>query len=69
MIVFYLVAVSLVLLAIVVLVWPLYRHRQQTGIDRRQQNIIIARERLAELKTDLASGKLGNEAFEQQRSE
>jgi len=69
MIVFYLVAVSLVLLTIVVLVWPLYRHRQQTGIDRRQQNIIIARERLAELKTDLASGKLGNEAFEQQRSE
>ncbi|HED14684.1 MAG TPA: c-type cytochrome biogenesis protein CcmI [Gammaproteobacteria bacterium] len=69
MIGFYLLAFALVLLSMAVLIWPLYRHRQLDNIDRRQQNIDIARERLAELKADQASGKLTQEGFEQQRNE
>jgi len=69
MIGFYLVAFTLVLLSIAVLIWPLYRHHQLANIDRRQQNIDIAREQLAELKSNQASGRLTQEEFEQQRNE
>jgi len=66
---FYLYATGLVLLAIVVLVWPLYRHQSLAKIDRRQQNIDIARERLAELQAERANGKLSEAEFAQQRNE
>jgi len=60
---FWLPAIAMALLALVFTVPPLLRNRQRTAIDRDQLNTAVVKEQLAELQTDLDSGKLDQAAY------
>ena len=60
---FWPMAIAMALLALVFTVPPLLRNRQRTAIDRDQLNTAVVKEQLAELQTDLDSGKLDQAAY------
>ncbi|MCU7958446.1 MAG: c-type cytochrome biogenesis protein CcmI, partial [gamma proteobacterium symbiont of Bathyaustriella thionipta] len=59
----------MLLLAVGVLLLSLLRKQPQLGDDTRAQNIVIARERLAELQAEYNAGNIEQQAFEQTREE
>jgi len=69
LIAFWLIAAVMVGAAVLVVAPALLRARSEGAIDRAQQNVAIARERLAELEEDRAAGRLANEEFEPLREE
>ncbi len=60
---FWPMAIAMALLALVFTVPPLLRNRQRIAIDRDQLNTAVVKEQLAELQTDLDSGKLDQAAY------
>lgn len=59
----------MILVALVMLAPSLLRKRQINSLDRDQQNMVIARERLDELNKERASGALSETQFEQAKLE
>ena len=64
---FVLIAIGLTLLALVIVIPALIRNVPRQEIERREQNIAIARERLDGLKLALEEGSLSQQQFEQER--
>ncbi|MBF0218329.1 MAG: c-type cytochrome biogenesis protein CcmI [Gammaproteobacteria bacterium] len=73
MVTFIMVALAMVLLAIAMLALPLLRQRHTDTLlvasGRSEQNIVIARERLAEMEREVTAGELSQEEFSQARQE
>lgn len=69
MMTFYILAVSLVVLAIVLIAPPLWRGRALVPNDSNAQNIAIARERLVELEDERARDMLDEQSFAQAKLE
>lgn len=68
MLVFFLLAVVLTLIVLALLLPSLLRQRQQSDIvDRRQVNIAIAKNQLAELEQKLHDGELPSKDFDDER--
>lgn len=66
---FWLITALLIVVALAMVAVPLLRSRTVHDADRNEQNIIIARERLAELRQEREQGLIAAEAFEQTRLE
>lgn len=60
---FSIIAAVMLLIALALLAPALLRKRQLAASDRDQQNVIIARERLVEIESDLAAGKISQDEF------
>ena len=69
MILFWLIMVLMVVIAAAVVLRPLTSPPPATGTERRQINLDIVRERLAELEAEHHSGKLDEAAYRQLRTE
>ncbi len=60
---FWPLAIAMALLALAFTVPPLLRSRKRSQVDRDQLNTAVVREQLAELQSDLESGKLDQAAY------
>lgn len=69
MIVFWIVTAVMILIALAFIAPSLLRASELPDSDRDTQNVIIARERLAELKSEHEAGSLSEEEYEQTRLE
>ncbi len=69
MIAFWIFAAVMILAALGLIVPPLLGRGRASGETRRELNVAIHRERLAELEADLAEGALSREQYEQTRAE
>ncbi|MEW7975968.1 MAG: c-type cytochrome biogenesis protein CcmI [Candidatus Sedimenticola endophacoides] len=66
---FWIISAAFIVVALAMVAPSLLRGRRAMGIDRNQQNVVIAQERLVELETDLANGVIDSEQFEQTKLE
>ena len=66
---FWTIAVIMLLLALAVLLPSLLRKPERAQSDTKSQNVIIARERLGELEAELAAGTISREIFNQTKEE
>ncbi len=66
---FWIIVISLMLLALVILVPALMTKQAVVDDEHQQRNIKIARQRLAELKQQLQDGQLTQEQFDEQYTE
>lgn len=66
---FWILAAAMLIVAIGLLIPPLFGRRALHDQDRRAQNVAIARERLKELEAEHASGNLDDQALAQARRE
>lgn len=66
---FWLITALFITVALAMVAVPLLRNRTVYDTDRNEQNIIIARERLAELRQEREQGLIADEAFEQTKLE
>jgi cytochrome c-type biogenesis protein CcmH len=65
--IFWLAAVAMILMAFLIVLPPLWRKRDNTAVDDLdQRNIKIARDRLAELKANKASGGISQAQYDEQ---
>ncbi len=69
MIDFWLSAVALLLVAVVVVVWPLWRRRAHDRVDRTALNVALYEERVAELQAQQRAGELTEAQAEGARQE
>ncbi|OOZ37334.1 c-type cytochrome biogenesis protein CcmI [Solemya velesiana gill symbiont] len=69
MIIFWIIAALLILVAILFIAPSLLRSHQTLTQNRNQQNVVIAQERLSEIETDLANGVISQEQFEKTKLE
>jgi len=69
MVIFFLIVALMVLAALALVVPALLRGRARAGVDRNQQNIAIARERLRELETQAESGAITGDELAAAREE
>jgi len=69
MTVFWLLIGLLILIALAILLPPLWRQRAVAAADMDSRNIAIAKTRLAELQAQLATGALTEEQYQEQRAE
>ena len=69
MITFWILTAVMTLVTVAAIVPAILRKRRNTALDRNRQNIAIARERLAELEAEHASGNLSADAYAQAKSE
>jgi cytochrome c-type biogenesis protein CcmH len=69
MMTFWLITALLMVVALAMVAVPLLRRRTLYDTDRNEQNIIIARERLAELRQEREQGLIADTAFEQTKLE
>jgi len=69
MMLFWSISAAMILVALAILAMPLLRGSKTATADRTQQNILIARERLAELDSEKASGRLSDEEHAAQQHE
>jgi cytochrome c-type biogenesis protein CcmH len=69
MIIFSVVAALLVAAALLFIVPPLWRRRDQPGVQRDRSNLEIYKDQMGELEADLANGILSQEQYEQGRTE
>ena len=63
MIIFFSLAVLLVLVSLAILLPGLFRNRKIVTVDRDDKNIAMARERLAEIENDLAIGAMDEASY------
>lgn len=73
MIIFWIFAIAMVIVALIVLIRPL-RHatnekNEEKDIDRSEQNVKIAKERLKELESDLEQAIISQQEYDQTRQE
>ncbi len=66
---FWIVTALMLLAALAGLAWPLLKKTSGVGIDRNQQNLEIARERLSELEAEYKAAEISDEEFQQVRTE
>lgn len=67
---FWLIAAAMIVLALLFVVPPLMRKALPAAIDdRREQNIVIAREKLTELESDFKAGNIDEADYQQSRQE
>ena len=66
---FWIVTAIMLLVALAGLAWPLLRKTGSDGIDRNQQNLEIARERLSELEAENKAAEISDEEFQQVKTE
>ena len=66
---FLLIAGVMVLIALLIVLPPLWRKQPVTAADQDQRNITIARQRLAELKEQLQAGALTQALYDEQLAE
>ncbi len=59
----------LLVLALLLIAPALLKKRRMHDLDRQQQNVVIARERLDEIAADHASGEMTDDVFEQVKNE
>ena len=69
MTIFWIVTAIMLLVALAGLAWPLLRKTAGDGIDRNQQNLEIARERLSELEAENRAAEISDEEFQQVKTE
>lgn len=69
MMLFWIIVAAMILAAVAILAPALLRSRRSDDLDRDQQNVVIARERLAELEAELEQGKITAGQYEQAREE
>ncbi len=69
MTIFWLITAAMILAALAFIVPALLRRSQLQTSDRDKQNVVIARERLADLNSEYATGSLSDEAYEQSKLE
>jgi cytochrome c-type biogenesis protein CcmH len=69
MMLFWMITAAMILVALVMLAPALLRKRAESALDRDRQNLVIARERLNELKAERESGGLDPAQYEQARLE
>ncbi|MGH8646835.1 MAG: c-type cytochrome biogenesis protein CcmI, partial [Gammaproteobacteria bacterium] len=69
MIAFWIIAGVMVVIALALLLPPLWRRRQAASPDRDWVNLAIARERLGELKAEQRAGQLADADFQRARAE
>ncbi|MEA3303435.1 MAG: c-type cytochrome biogenesis protein CcmI, partial [Pseudomonadota bacterium] len=69
MTIFWIITASMLLAALAGLAWPLLRKPAGVGIDRNQQNIAIARERLSALEADNKAAEISDEEYQQVKTE
>lgn len=69
MIAFWVIAAALVCVALLLVVPALFRRSEADVAERREQNIDVARERLAVLETEVASGLRTGSEYKQRRAE
>ncbi|MEH6499168.1 MAG: c-type cytochrome biogenesis protein CcmI [Pseudoalteromonas distincta] len=55
---FWLLSVLLLVLGVLAVVWPLWRHRQHKRVDRTALNVALYQERMVELDAQVAAGDL-----------
>jgi len=63
---FWIITAGLLMVALLLLVWPLLKKQPLANQDGEQRNIDIARQRLVELKQQLQDGSLSEEQFDEQ---
>lgn len=66
---FWIITVAMLLIALAILAPSLLGTRRSKQLDRDRQNVMIARERLAELEADLNSGRVTQVQYEQMKLE
>ncbi len=66
---FWIIMAAMILVALAMLAPALLRERPLFSPDRDRQNVVIARDRLAELEVDLENGRLSQEVFDQSKVE
>jgi cytochrome c-type biogenesis protein CcmH len=66
---FWIVLAGMILVALAMIVPVLLRQQKIVDLDRDRQNVVIARERLAELEQERDGGDLSTEEFEQAKLE
>lgn len=66
---FWIIAATMIALALAIVVWPLIRKPEAEADRRREQNIVIAREQLAELEAEFNAGLIEQDTYEQSRKE
>ena len=70
MTIFWLIAAALILIALILILPTLIRsNKAEPAVDRRQQNILIAREKLADLEAEFQRGSLDRQDYEQMKGE
>lgn len=69
MMLFWIIVAAMLLAAVAILAPALLRSRNADDLDRDQQNVVIARERLAELETELSEGALTREQYDEAKRE
>lgn len=69
MLAFWLIAVAMVLLALALVIPPLLKRHSDDDINRSDQNIVSARDRLLELQRELDEGLITQREFDQAKSE
>lgn len=55
---FWLLSVLLLVVGVLAVVWPLWKHRQQKTVDRTALNVALYQERMAELDAQVAAGDI-----------
>ena len=67
---FWITVITISLTATALVLWPIWRRKApKTSVRQDQLNVVIFEDRMAELETELASGVLPQERFEQARNE
>lgn len=66
---FWIIVAGLLLLALAIVLLPLWKNRPLDAVDHSRRNIAIARQRLAELKQQLQDGVLDQTEFDEQYAE
>ncbi|WP_275098382.1 c-type cytochrome biogenesis protein CcmI [Sedimenticola hydrogenitrophicus] len=66
---FWIITAAMIVVALAFIVPSLWRKSELRVSDRDKQNVVIARERLAELNNELAAGTLSDEEYEQTKLE
>jgi len=69
MMLFWIITAAMIVAALLLLAPALLRNRQSDSLDRDQQNVVIARERLAELEVERDQGILDQAQFEKSKGE
>jgi len=69
MTVFWIVAACLIVAALLFVIPPLFRNETSAELDRREVNISIYKNQLAELEEDLAAGDVTQEQYDKSRQE
>jgi cytochrome c-type biogenesis protein CcmH len=69
MTIFTIITALMILIALALLAPALLRKRDMATSDRNAQNVIIARERLQEMETDLQAGQISQDEFDQAKVE